>query len=145
MISSHLSIRIGGDEFKGALRHDDQYWQQFLFQETRRRVVCVARIMNTAFCMDPALSCQALEGFALVPLPANKPLWNATEQQAWRAEFDKCMKERAIHGLTNTGKLVRLHQTALGVESWEVGWQKWYASQDQFGIMVMLTSKLVGQ
>ncbi|KAF2112792.1 hypothetical protein BDV96DRAFT_497745 [Lophiotrema nucula] len=143
-ISMQLSRRIGGDEFKGALRYDEDYWQQWLFQETRRRVVAVARIMNIGFYLDRAISCKSMDGFSLIPLPSKKTLWEATNEQQWRVEYNQLLQDRVIHGLTTEGKLVGLRQANGRVQVHDVEWQKWYASQDGFGILVMLASQLLG-
>jgi hypothetical protein len=118
-------------------------WQGWIFAESRRRVVVLARIMNMAFYMDRAFTCDGLAGFALIPLPANKVAWETDDEQVWCAEYDKCHLERSIYGLTSEGKLVRLRQTANGIDSMGVEWQRWLASQDGFGLLVMLASQLL--
>ena len=100
--------------------------------------------MNMAFYMDRAFSCDGLEGFSLLPLPSNKVAWETKDEHIWSAEYDKWHLKRSIHGLTSEGRLVRLCQTAKGIESREEVWQKWLASQDSFGILVMLASQLLG-
>jgi hypothetical protein len=142
-ISSHLSQRIGEND-EGVQMDHGRDWHAWIFAESRRRVVTMARIMNMAFYMDRALRCEGLPGFALIPLPSNKVAWETDDEDVWSAEYDKCHNERYIYGLTSEGKLVRLHQTAKGIDSKEEEWPRWLASQDGFGTMVMLASQFFG-
>jgi hypothetical protein len=142
-ISGRLCRQIGEPEQIPTLDHGERHWQAWIFSESRRRLATMVRIMNTAFYMDHAFSCDILEGFTLIPLPANKIAWETENEQIWYAEYDKCHVKRSIYGLTSGGKLVRLRQTAKGIESREEGWQKWLASQDSFGSLVMLASQLL--
>jgi hypothetical protein len=105
-------------------------------------VVTIARIMNMAFFMDRAFTCEGLPGFALIPLPSNKVAWETDDEKVWWAEYEKCYVERCMHALTDEGNLVRLRQTTQGIESREEEWKRWLAVQDGFGMMVMLASQL---
>lgn len=99
--------------------------------------------MNTAFNMDRAFSCDGIRGFALLPLPATKLGWEATDEKIWCAEYDKCKSEGFIYGLTTGGKLVRLRQSLGGIEIKDQAWQKWLAGMDAFGTLTMLASHLL--
>ncbi|ORY12875.1 hypothetical protein BCR34DRAFT_286370 [Clohesyomyces aquaticus] len=142
-ISSALSLRIGGGEFKNSVEVEQQSWQDWIFQESRRRVVTVARIMNLAINLDHAISCEPLDGFCLAPLPAKKTLWEAADAKHWRAEFDTTLHAREIFGLSKLGKVLKLQQSRDQIIATPVEWEEWYATADGFGPVVMLASSLM--
>lgn len=143
-ISIHLSRQIGENMAKLTLEQVDRDWRDWIFYESRQRLVLMARTMNLAFYMDRAFSCGGLEGFALLPLPSGRLAWEADNEDTWRAEHANSLSRPFVHGLTSEGKLVRLTQTIRGVERKEVAWQTWLAGQDGFGMLIMLASQLLG-
>jgi hypothetical protein len=78
-----------------------------------------------------------------MPLPVNRSLWEAKDAETWQIEFDECLKERAIFGVTSGGDLMKLQQTLSGMKATSVSWEKWLAGQDCFGSMVMTAASLL--
>jgi hypothetical protein len=144
MISTYLHLQLGTYTAELTLEHGNRYWQEWVFFESRRRTVNMARIMNIAFTMDHAFSCEAVEGFALIPLPSTKVGWETNDEHVWNAEYDKCHLQRMMYGLSTEGNLVRLSETTKGIERKKEGWKKWLSTQDSFGILVMLASQVLG-
>jgi hypothetical protein len=126
------------------MHSDSRDWRAWIFAESQRRIITMARIINMVFHIECAISCDTLPGFALIPLPSSKIAWETDDEQVWCAEYDKCHVDRFIYGLTTEGKLVQLRQTVTGIDSREERWQKWLAGQDAFGMLVMLASQMLG-
>jgi hypothetical protein len=142
-ISAHLAQRIGYVDDTVSMHSESRDWSAWIFAESQRRIITMARIINMVFHIECAVSCDALPGFALIPLPSNKVAWETDDEAVWCAEYDKCHANRFIYGLTTEGKLVQLRQTVTGIDSREEGWQKWLAGQDAFGMLIMLAAQLL--
>ena len=99
--------------------------------------------MNLVFSIDQALSGECFEYFLLNPLPAKKVLWEAKNEKQWRHEYDECRGQPGVHRLTNKGDIIGLHQGPYGLETCDVGWQEWYATQDGSGILIYLASQIL--
>jgi hypothetical protein len=84
-----------------------------------------------------------MEGFCLMPLPANKTIWEAEDEEDWKTEFDVCLREREIYGVSTEGRLVKLQQTISGMKTTEASWEKWLAGMDSFGSIVMTAASLL--
>jgi hypothetical protein len=99
--------------------------------------------MNLAFSIDQALSGECFEYFLLNPLPAKKVLWEAKNEKQWRYEYDESRGQPAFHRLSNKGDIISIHQGPYGMETRNVGWQEWYATQDGSGILIYLASQIL--
>ncbi|KAF2803588.1 uncharacterized protein BDZ99DRAFT_399578 [Mytilinidion resinicola] len=143
-ICQRLADRIGGGEFKNIMISEQQAWQDWVFYESRRRFVVIARMLNMLVEMGQAVTCSSLPGFALVPLPSKKVLWEAPNEEVWQKEFESTLRAREIFGVTTEGRLVRLMQDMSGITATNAEWEDWYAGSDGFGSLVMLAASLLG-
>lgn len=144
MTSKALAARICEVESRGDYGMDEQHWQDWLFKESRRRCLTLARLMNMAFSIDRALEPDCFVGFDATPLPAKKVLWEAQNEQQWRNEYDECRRSPEHYRLTHKGEIVGIQQTAYGLQSRNVAFQEWYAGQDSgSGILVYLASQVM--
>jgi hypothetical protein len=84
-----------------------------------------------------------MDGYILMPLPVKKIIWEAKDAEIWRKEFDICLKEREIYGVSSRGKLTKLQQTFSGLTTTEASWEKWLAGMDSFGSIVTTAASLV--
>jgi hypothetical protein len=109
------------------------------------RLVTIARILNKLINIDRAVTCYPLPGFAIVPLPAKKVLWEAPDAMTWRAEFNQTLKEREIFGLLEDGQLAKLQlqQEYTSFTTSSANWEKWYAGMDEFGTIIMVAAALL--
>lgn len=96
-----------------------------------------------AISIDYAIGCEPLEGFALVPLPAKKTLWEAEDADKWSKEFEDVVGKKELFGLTKKGGLVKLFQRSSGIKTVEARWEEWYADADGFAPAVMLAAQLL--
>jgi hypothetical protein len=113
--------------------------------------------------VDHVICCYPIPGFTIVPLPAEKVLWEARNAEEWRAEFDTSLQTRAIFGLNTEGKLMKLQQEYRPLLTHRAEWNEWYgpcserfgritaqiadwngwfAKSDRFGTLIMLASAL---
>jgi len=142
--SQCIATRIGCCDIKKLITSDPRSWHEWVFQESRLRFVIVARIVNMLVDMNQALPCSQLPGFALVPLPSKKVLWEAASEESWKKEFDSTLKMREIFGMTTEGQLVRLVLGSGGITATMAEWEEWYAGEDGFGSLIMLAASLLG-
>jgi len=84
-----------------------------------------------------------MDGYALMPLPVKKTMWEPTDPETWRPEFDECLEMRGIYGVTTEGRLMKLQQNFAGIKTTEADWEKWIATAGSFGAMIMITASLL--
>ncbi|KAL2062847.1 hypothetical protein VTL71DRAFT_5919 [Oculimacula yallundae] len=138
-------------------------WKQWLFEESRRRLAVVYRILNMLIYFAPSGLCTLQADLILAPLPASKGLWEAPNQASWNALTSTSGSETEF-GLASDGELVKLQDgqrycgnavllyKALGScrakseneADGKIGWEEWCLGMDGFGGLVMLAATLVG-
>ncbi|KAJ5833633.1 hypothetical protein N7474_001944 [Penicillium riverlandense] len=133
----------------------ERSWKDWLYEESRRRLGVIYRIVNMLVYFDAAKMCNLPSDLVLAPLPAKKELWEAGDEQAWNLECEKDPGAIFDFGLAKSGGLVRLGDgvqdavlvhTAITSESparTSVGWEEWCSGMDGFGGLVMLAASLV--
>lgn len=133
----------------------ERSWKDWLYEESRRRLAVIYRIVNMLVYFDPATMCNLPSDLILAPLPAKKELWEAGDEQVWNSESEKNPGARSDFGLAKGGGLVRLGDgvqdavlvhTAITSESpsrTSVSWAEWCSGMDGFGGLVMLAASLV--
>jgi len=134
-------------------------WKEWLFEESRRRLGIVYRVMNMLVFFEPASLCELQTDLVLAPLPAKKQLWEAPDEFAWKAVNEKTPGIETDFALAADGDLVKLegehsyctYKAKLQYRSLGDGpprksalWEEWCSSMDSFGGLVMLTASLVG-
>ncbi|KAL6237650.1 hypothetical protein BDW75DRAFT_203294, partial [Aspergillus navahoensis] len=60
-------------------------WNEWIFEESRRRLSIIYRIVNMLTYFQPAARCDLPTDLVLAPLPAKKALWEANDWTKWRA------------------------------------------------------------
>ncbi|KAL1841425.1 hypothetical protein VTK73DRAFT_3484 [Phialemonium thermophilum] len=83
-------------------------WQDWLLEESCRRLCMVCQIVNMLVYFEPAETCNQRPGLILEPLPGRKQLWEAPDAHAWKAETEKDPGALAAFALDRSGELVRL-------------------------------------
>ncbi|KAL5003765.1 hypothetical protein BDV10DRAFT_154126 [Aspergillus recurvatus] len=135
----------------------DVDWNEWIFEESRRRVSIIYRIVNMLTYFQPAARCDLPTDLVLAPLPAKKPLWEANDWTEWKTELQKEPRiQQTAFGLATTGELVRLVQghgqdgrishlalDAATVSRSAANWEEWCSGMDGFGGLVMLAASLV--
>ncbi|KAL5050498.1 hypothetical protein BDW71DRAFT_174055 [Aspergillus fruticulosus] len=135
----------------------DVNWNEWIFEESRRRLSIVYRIVNMLTYFQPAARCDLPTDLVLAPLPAKKPLWEANDRTEWETELHKEPRiQQTAFGLATTGELVRLDQghgqggpishlalDAATVSRSAANWEEWCSGMDAFGGLVMLVASLV--
>ncbi|KAL3442079.1 hypothetical protein BJX65DRAFT_287536 [Aspergillus insuetus] len=85
----------------------DAAWREWVYEESRRRLSIIYRIINMLVYFEPAARCDLPKDLAFAPLPAKKQLWEAAEAMAWKREVDRDPQGQTAFGLSVGGDLVR--------------------------------------
>jgi hypothetical protein len=130
-------------------------WKEWLFEESRRRLAVVYRVVNMLVYFEPASLCELQRDLVLAPLPAKKQLWEANSALAWK----ETLGVQDLFALAANGELVELEncKSFCGKELLRykplnagtpsrnnVGWEEWCSGMDGFGGLIMLAASLVG-
>ncbi|KAH7109300.1 hypothetical protein B0J11DRAFT_238050 [Dendryphion nanum] len=130
-------------------------WKDWVFEESRRRLALIFRVMGLVFSMAPVNKCQLPSGFILSPLPAKKQLWEAPSEESWN-ECKICDPNLLkSFGVLSNGNMVELDEYRTlpggeivlsdpGRERADNGenWQEWCSGMDGLGSLVMLVTSL---
>ncbi|KAL4763907.1 uncharacterized protein BDW70DRAFT_148284 [Aspergillus foveolatus] len=132
----------------------DANWNEWIFEESRRRLSIIFRMVNMLTYFQPAARCDLPTDLVLAPLPAKKPLWEANNWIEWKTELQKEPRiQQTAFGLATTGELVRLDKAhgqsgpishlaldAATVSRSAASWEEWCSGMDGFGALVMLAA-----
>jgi hypothetical protein len=133
-------------------------WKDWVFEESRRRLSAVFRVINLLVSLDPAAACEVPYQLFIAPLPAKKQLWEAADQGQWVLARDAMGDESGVFGLTGSGELVRLNNgnrtkdlAAIKRSTFAsdkasqsaANWEEWCTGIDGFGALIMLAASLL--
>jgi hypothetical protein len=133
-------------------------WEEWIFEESRRRLSVVYRVVNMLIYFEPATMCDLQKDLVIAPLPAKKQLWEAGDEFVWRTESEREPAVRTAFGLAANGELVKLNEGQIycgderllckslgsGVTTRQASeWEEWCSGMDGFGGLVMLAASLV--
>ncbi|OAA71663.1 hypothetical protein LEL_08898 [Akanthomyces lecanii RCEF 1005] len=103
----------------------DSLWKTWIVEESRRRLCAVFQIIGMLVYFEPAKLCEANGDVVLAPLPAQKQLWEATDEHTWKLQGETEHDMQIDFGLTKNGDLVELQDTAK--------WNEWCSGMDGIG------------
>ncbi|KAG4441699.1 hypothetical protein IFR05_002833 [Cadophora sp. M221] len=158
-IATRLSVKTPAHNGQSAPHDQDleSSWKEWLYEESRRRLAVVYRVINMLVYFEPSGICELQADLILAPLPAKKQLWEASDEVSWKSERGGIQTD---FGLAADGELVKLQdgqrycgdavllyealgscrRSAGGTENWE----EWCLGMDGFGDLVMLAASLIG-
>jgi hypothetical protein len=151
------------DEDHALVRSEWPKWENWIFDETRRRITAICWLMSLA--VNPRAESFRLSRPERFPLPSSRRLWEAETQAAWEREYDNDQFEKHILvqsatrssskkeppkpklGLTTVGDLSRAIDRAVaaegsfGLPSNDALYEDdllafWHAGVDSLGMMV---------
>ena len=99
--------------------------------------------MDMLLNLDPAGMIAPPPGLAIIPLPAQKTLWEARNAAQWQSEYELTLQAREIFALTNEGQVMKLQQRFGQVITQAASWEEWYGGSDRFGTLVMIAASLL--
>lgn len=82
------------DEDRGLVRSERPRWEDWIFDETRRRITATCWLMSLA--VNPRAQSYLLSKPQRFPLPSSRRLWEAETQAAWEREYDNDQFEKHI-------------------------------------------------
>ncbi|PVI04565.1 hypothetical protein DM02DRAFT_556109, partial [Periconia macrospinosa] len=133
-------------------------WKDWIFEESRRRLSALFRIVGMLVYLDPTTLCNLQSDLVIAPLPAKKELWEASTQTEWRMEAQKEFGLPTVFGMANDGELLEIRAGKTfcaghfsgyeGVGETGAGrcvadWEEWCLGMDGFGGLIMLAASLV--
>ncbi|KAF2420126.1 hypothetical protein EJ08DRAFT_31223 [Tothia fuscella] len=133
-------------------------WREWVFEESRRRLSVVYRVVNMLVYYYPAALCELQTDLLIAPLPARKQLWEASNESTWKAERKGNPAEAITYALASSGELVKLDEGQLhcsnGVLTYisldetletrtSTNWEEWCSGMDGFGGLIMLAASLI--
>ena len=133
----------------------EKTWRDWLYEESRRRLAVIYRVINMLVYFDPATMCTLPSDLVLAPLPAKKELWEACDEKSWSLESKKDPAGSISFGLARSGGLVRfgndregevlVHSSITSVSPvrTSANWEEWCSGMDGFGSLIMLAALLV--
>lgn len=104
---------------------------------------------------EPAKLCEAHGDVVLAPLPAQKQLWEATDERTWKLQSKSGREMQVEFGLTKNGDLVELKEYRMGLSERATmysltaspkktaKWNEWCSGMDGIGGLVMLAASLI--
>lgn len=151
MMLSSMTTQLGCEMLQ--LVNWENSWSDWIFEESRRRLSTVFRILNMLVCVEPATPCSMQPGLLLAPLPARKQLWEAGGEEQWMNQVRKTPSMNTGFGLAMNGDLLALDEYQMkllsmqSVEPWTGSsskeiWDEWSAGMDGLGTLVMLAASL---
>lgn len=151
-------------------------WKNWIIEESRRRYAldypqhCLAKekyanfthrlcvlfqIVNMLVDFEPASLCDSHGEIVLAPLPAQKQLWEASDEVSWNVTGQTESEALTEFGLARNGQLVKLEEgngncynMLTGSEGWLLSsktakWDEWCSVMDGIGGLVMLAASLL--
>ncbi|KAH8657694.1 hypothetical protein BX600DRAFT_514253 [Xylariales sp. PMI_506] len=145
IVSKTLVERVGNAEFIHGTLHPVRSWGEWVFNESRRRLATLARLINFVVDIDSAVKCYLLPGYVLVPLPSGRSTWEAGTAAAWRSEYDLSAGVREVYALGADGKLKKLLQQGIDGQllAREARWEDYLSYENGFGMMVMIAGSMI--
>ncbi|KFZ12886.1 hypothetical protein V501_03995 [Pseudogymnoascus sp. VKM F-4519 (FW-2642)] len=131
-------------------------WEDWLFEESRRRLCVVYQVVNTLIYFEPAKLCNLQKDLILAPLPAKKHLWEAGDEYMWKMESERGSWAETDFGLATSGELVKIDEGQIYCSDKALSnghsdaplrstanWEEWCSGMDGLGGLIMLTASLI--
>ncbi|KAJ5669225.1 hypothetical protein N7462_010295 [Penicillium macrosclerotiorum] len=148
----------GGIDSEQSTLDTNVSWEDWIFEESRRRLCLIYRVVNMLVYFEPAALCNLPTNIIIAPLPAKKQLWEANDELSWNSESQRSPGYQTAFALTASGEVVELdddhvHCTdaLLPPKSLDdhysldstANWEEWCSGMDGLGGLVMLAASLV--
>ncbi|KAE8143490.1 hypothetical protein BDV38DRAFT_233802 [Aspergillus pseudotamarii] len=156
-ISKQFNCSDIAKNVKFALHNRDlkSSWNDWIFEESRRRLCVIYRVVNMLVYFEPAAMCGLKTDLVIAPLPGKKQLWEAGDELMWKVESQKEPGIQTAFGLAANGDLVQLGDDHLCstpelllhenfTTRGSAPWEEWCSGMDGFGGLVMLAASLIG-
>ncbi|KAH7110289.1 hypothetical protein B0J11DRAFT_544359 [Dendryphion nanum] len=131
------------DIVHSAMSGESNDFYRWMYMESKRRTLLMARILNIPIDLDYCIVCAPFEGFVLFPLPAKKVLWDATSTGQWQTDIRGEYQKRETYGVATSGKLIKMYCHVDSVKADEVDWKAWVGTTDSLGTLTMVAASLL--
>lgn len=103
--------------------------------ESKRRTVTVLFILYLLFDIKPEQRAKSKVGLSVLPLPAQKCLWEAATEGEWIEKYDEMLAVRDGRSFLRYADLMALAQGHRGDKINDLN--SWMVSADAFGYLVL--------
>lgn len=106
--------------------------------ESKRRTVTVLFILHLLFDIKPEQRAKSKVGLSVLPLPAQKRLWEAATEGEWIERYDEMLRARNGRFYLRYADLMALGRGGGGDKMNDLN--SWMVSGDAFGILVLMAA-----
>lgn len=142
LVSAMTEIAIISEQAKFLCRAEVEgwrpEWKEWVLFESKRRTVTLLFILHLLFDIKPEQRAKSKVGLSVLPLPAHKQLWQASDEEEWKQAYDEMLKGREGRGYLRYGDLLGLGKGCGGERMKDLN--AWMVSGDAFGILVMMAA-----
>ncbi|KAL7903767.1 hypothetical protein GGI35DRAFT_465288 [Trichoderma velutinum] len=117
----------------------DMTWEEWIFAETRRRIICVWFFISRI--ISPTVSRTLMRAYPLhmLPLVSNKSLWEARSRQQW--EHEKALQD-ASYPMTTFAELIEAKRRSKDL-FYKKRLETWDAGVDKMGMLINIATDLI--
>ncbi|KAL7961212.1 hypothetical protein V8C34DRAFT_274066 [Trichoderma compactum] len=117
----------------------DATWEEWIFAETRRRIICVWFFMSRI--ISPTVSNSFMRAYPLymLPLVSNKSLWEARSRQEW--ETERALQD-ACYPMTTFAELIEAKRRSNEL-FYKRRLETWDAGVDKMGMLINIATDLI--
>ncbi|KAL7910420.1 hypothetical protein GGI35DRAFT_366288 [Trichoderma velutinum] len=114
-------------------------WEEWIFAETRRRIICVWFFMSRI--ISPSVSSSFIRAYPLhmLPLVSNKSLWEARSREEW--ETEKALQD-ASYPMTSFAELIEAKRRSTEL-FYRRRLETWDAGVDKMGMLINIATDLI--
>lgn len=113
-------------------------WKEWVLLESKRRTVTVLFMLYLLFDIKPEQRDKTKAGLSVLPLPAQKHLWEAATESEWIERYDEMLRTRGGRGFLRYADLMALGRGHGGDKMNDLN--AWMVSGDAFGVLVLMAA-----
>ncbi|UKZ82669.1 hypothetical protein TrVFT333_010463 [Trichoderma virens FT-333] len=117
----------------------DATWEEWIFAETRRRIICLWFFMSRIISPSAGSSFMRAYPLSMLPLVSNKSLWEARTREEW--ETEKALHD-ASYPMTTFDELVQAKRRSNEL-FYRRRLETWDAGVDKMGMLINIATDLI--
>ncbi|KAL6697258.1 hypothetical protein J3F84DRAFT_282663 [Trichoderma pleuroticola] len=117
----------------------DATWEEWIFAETRRRIICVWFFMSRIIFPTASTSFMRAYPLHMLPLVSNKSLWEARSRQEW--ETERALQD-ACYPMTTFAELIEAKKRSNEL-FYKRRLETWDAGVDKMGMLINIATDLI--
>ena len=113
-------------------------WKEWVLVESKRRAATVLFILHLLFDIKPGKQAISKVGLSVLPLPAQKQLWEAATEGEWIETYDEMLRAKDGRCFLRYADLMALGRGHGGNKMNDLN--SWMVSGDVFGMLVLMAA-----